>query len=109
MRNFKKLFAALIALVLVVGMLPFGTLAETHSETHSFTVPTAEAAGNDEPLIKVGTISDAHVDYTLQDNQPYIRPTFIKALDTLKKEGIDVLLVGGDMVSGNGAGRDGDR
>ena len=108
MSNFKKIFAALIALVLVVGMLPFGTLAETHVETHSVTLPTTEAGGADEPLIKVGTISDAHVDYKIQDNQPYVRQTFIKALDVLKAEGIDVLLVGGDMVSGNEDGR-GDR
>ncbi|MBQ7779670.1 MAG: metallophosphoesterase [Clostridia bacterium] len=108
MSNFKKIFAALIALVLVVGMLPFGTLAETHVETHSYTLPTAEASGAETPLIKIGAISDSHVDYTLQDNDPYMRPTFIKAMDVLKAEGIDLLVVGGDMVSGNEAGQ-GDR
>ena len=37
MSNFKKIFAALIALVLVVGMLPFGTLAEAVFSQNEFT------------------------------------------------------------------------
>ncbi len=97
----KRIFAALVSVVLVIGMIPFGALAEKVSE-HTFTVPTAGAsASSDEPLITVGTISDGHVDYGLQNSDPYIRSSYIKAMNALKAEGVDIVLDGGDMVSDN--------
>ncbi len=101
MSIFKKLLTALIATVLVVGMIPMGAMAETFTETHVFTIPTASAGGSDEPLIKIGTISDSHTDYGLQNKAPYIRPAYITAINALKAEGIDILLHGGDITSDN--------
>ncbi len=101
MVNFKRIITAIVAAVLIFGMLPFGAMAEAYSEGLTFTVPTAEADGGDKPLITVGTISDPHADYNLQNKDPYIRQSFITAMDTLKAEGIDLLLVGGDMTSDN--------
>ncbi len=100
MAHFKKIVTVMIAVMLVIGMLPMGAMAQTYSET--FTVPTAKAGnGSDKPLITIGTISDPHADYKLQDKKPYIRQAFITAMDALKAEEIDLLLVGGDMVSDN--------
>ncbi len=102
MSNFKRIITTIIAALLVLGMLPTFASAEEYTAEYTFTVPTAEAeSGADEPLIVVGTISDPHTDYNLQGKDPYIRPTFITAMDTLKAEGVDVLLVGGDMTSDN--------
>ncbi len=53
------------------------------------------------PLLVIGAISDPHTDYGLQGNDPYIRPAYITALKTLKKEGADLILVGGDITSDN--------
>ncbi len=102
MTAFKKILTTIIAAVLVFGMIPMGAFAQTYSEAYTFTIPTVEA-GNDEeePLITIGTISDPHTDYKLQNKKPYIREAFITAMDALKKEGIDLLLVGGDMTSDN--------
>ena len=101
MSNFKKIFSVLFAVILAIGMLPIGTMAEAHSE-HSFTIPTSQAgSSSDEPLITIGTISDVHVDYGLQGVDPYVRQAFKTAMNTLKNEKIDVLLVGGDMTSDN--------
>ena len=55
----------------------------------------------EEPLLVIGAVSDPHTDYGLQTIDPYIRPAYITALKTLKKEGIDLLLVGGDITSDN--------
>ncbi len=87
MFNFKRFFIAIIAAALVFGAVPFSA--------------SAKEKGDDEPLIVVGTIADPHTDYKLQDKKPYIRTSFITAMDALKAEGIDLLLVGGDMVSDN--------
>ncbi len=102
MSKFKRILTAIIAAVLVFGMIPMGAFAQTYGEVYTFTIPTAEA-GNDEeePLIKIGTISDTHVDYNIQNKKPYIRNAFIKAVNVLKGEEIDLFLVGGDMTSDN--------
>ncbi len=97
----KRIFAALLSIVLVIGMIPFGALAEGVTE-HTHTVPTVGAsASSDKPLITVGTIADGHVDYGIQNSDPYIRSSYIKAMNALKAEGVDIILDGGDMVSDN--------
>ena len=97
----KRILAALFSIVLVIGMIPFGTFAEKVSE-HTYTVPTVGAsASSDKPLITVGTIADGHVDYGLQNSDPYLRSSYIKAMNALKAEGVDIILDGGDMVSDN--------
>ncbi len=97
----KRIFAVLFSIVLVIGMMPFSMLAENVTE-HSFTVPTAGAsASSDKPLITIGTVSDGHVDYGLQNSDPYIRSSYIKAMNALKAEGVDIILDGGDMLSDN--------
>ncbi|MBQ7779673.1 MAG: metallophosphoesterase [Clostridia bacterium] len=97
----KRILAALFSIVLVIGMIPFGALAEKVSE-HTYTVPTVGAsASSEKPLITVGTIADGHVDYGIQNNDPYIRSSYIKAMNALKAEGVDIVLDGGDMVSDN--------
>ncbi len=99
--NFKKILASLLSVILIIGVIPGAVLAgETHE--HIITVPTANASGSsDMPLIKIGTISDSHTDYGLQNSSPYIRTSYITALNALKAEGIDVLLHGGDITSDN--------
>ncbi len=99
MFNFRKIFTAVIAAALVFGMIPTGALAETNTESYTFTLPAAEAG--EEPLIKIGAISDSHVDYNIQNKEPYMRNSFITATNVLKGENIDLLLVGGDMTSDN--------
>lgn len=102
MIRFKNILAAVIAVMLTLGMLPMSAMAQTCSETFTFTVPTSEAGnGEDQPLITIGTISDPHTDYKLQNKKPFIREAFITAMEALKEEGIDLLLVGGDMTSDN--------
>ena len=97
----KRILAALFSIVLVIGMIPFGALAENVSE-HTYTVPTVGAsASSDKPLITVGTIADGHVDYGLQNSDPYLRSSYIKAMNALKAEGVDIILDGGDMLSDN--------
>lgn len=101
----KRILSALFSAVLVIGMIPFGALAENVAE-HTYTVPTAEASSSsDKPLIVVGTVSDGHADYGLQNSDPYIRKSYITAMNTLKAAGADIILDGGDMVSGNEFGR----
>ena len=92
MIRFKNIVTVLIAVMLVIGMLPMSAAAETGTETNN---------GADKPLITIGTISDPHTDYKLQNKKPYIRQAFITAMDALEKEGIDLLLVGGDITSDN--------
>ncbi len=87
MFDFKRFLTAIIAAVLIFGALPF--------------CASAEEKGDDEPLIVVGTIADPHVDYGIQNKDPYIRPSYITAMNALKEAGIDLLLVGGDMLSDN--------
>ncbi len=97
----KRIFATLFSTVLVLGMIPFSAFAENVTG-HTFTVPTAGAsATSDEPLITIGTVSDGHVDYGLQNSDPYIRNSYITAMDTLKEAGVDIILDGGDMLSDN--------
>ena len=97
----KRILAALFSIVLVIGMIPFGAQAEKVSE-NTYTVPTAGAsASSDKPLITIGTVSDGHVDYGIQNSDPYIRSSYIKAMNALKAEGVDIILDGGDMVSDN--------
>ncbi len=55
----------------------------------------------EEPLLVIGTISDSHTDYGLQNNNPYIRPAYINGLKTLKQAGVDLVLHGGDITSDN--------
>ncbi len=99
----KRFLASLFALVLILGALPMAAFADqVEISEHSYTIPTANAsAPSDEPLITVGTISDPHTDYGLQNKDPYIRTSYITAMNALKAEGIDVLLVGGDITSDN--------
>ncbi len=97
----KKILAALLCAMLVVGIVPTAVLAEETHE-HTLTLPTAEASGSsDTPLITIGAISDPHVDYGLQNTAPYVRTAFITAMDALKAENPDLILVGGDMTSDN--------
>ena len=97
----KRILAALFSIVLVIGMIPFGAQAEKVSE-NTYTVPTAGAsASSDKPLITIGTVSDGHVDYGIQNSDPYIRSSYIKAMNALKAEGVDIVLDGGDMLSDN--------
>ncbi len=99
MSAFKKILLVLISLTLALGILPTGIAAEELSAT--YTLPTAEAENADEPLITVGAISDPHTDYNIQSKAPYVRKAYITALEKLKAEGIDLLLVGGDITSDN--------
>nr|MBQ7779671.1 metallophosphoesterase [Clostridia bacterium] len=102
MTIFKKILIAMLSAMLIVGMIPMGALAENYTDTYTLTVPTAEAEnGGDELLIKIGTISDSHVDYNIQNKEPYIRNAFITAVNALKGEDLDLFLVGGDMTSDN--------
>ena len=97
----KRILSALFVIVLVIGMIPFAAFAENVSE-HTYTVPTAGAsASSDKPLVTVGTVSDGHVDYGIQNSDPYIRSSYIKAMNALKAEGVDIILDGGDMLSDN--------
>ena len=97
----KRIFALIFSLAFVLSVVPSAIYAENISE-HSFTVPIAGASGaSDKPLITVGTIADGHVDYGLQNNDPYIRSSYIKAMNALKAEGVDIILDGGDMTSDN--------
>ncbi len=93
----KRFFAMLFSIALVIGMIPFHAFAKSVS----FDIPTAEAGNTDEPLIIVGAIADPHTDYGLQNKDPYIRTSYITALNALKAEGMDLLLVGGDITSDN--------
>ena len=99
MTTLKKILIGMLAVLLAFGMIPAGVLAEAYSGSYDYNIPTVEAG--DEPLIVIGAISDSHTDYNLQNSEPYIRPAFITAMDVLKAEGIDLLLVGGDMTSDN--------
>ena len=101
MTIFKKILIAMLSVMLIVGMIPMGTLAESYTDSYTVTVPTAEAENDDELLIKIGTISDSHVDYNIQNKEPYIRNAFITAVNALKGEDLDIFLVGGDMTSDN--------
>lgn len=100
----KRILAALFSVMLVIGMMPFGAFAESTFE-HTHTLPAAGASSSDKPLITIGTIADGHADYGIQDSEPYIRNSYIKAMNALKAEGVDIVLDGGDMVSGNQAGK----
>ena len=73
MFNFKKILAALTAIMLVIGMLPFGAFAEN----------VGAKASEDDLLIRIGTVSDSHVDYNIQNKEPYIRNAFVKAVNAL--------------------------
>ncbi len=86
MNIFKKTITAMLAVIMIIGMIPSAVFAES---------------GDDELLIKIGTISDSHVDYNIQNKEPYIRTAFITAVNALKEEEIDIFLVGGDMTSDN--------
>lgn len=101
MTTFKKILIAMLSAMLIIGMIPMGALAESYTDSYTLTVPTAEAQDGDELLIKIGTISDPHVDYNIQNKEPYIRNAFITATNALKEENIDIFLVGGDMTSDN--------
>ncbi len=54
-----------------------------------------------EPLLVIGAISDLHIDYNIQNQNPPIRQSTIKACSELAEENLDVLLVGGDITSNN--------
>ncbi len=55
-----------------------------------------------EPLFTLACVSDLHIDYGIQNNDPPIRPSTIVAMDAIKKlGGADAMIVGGDVVSGN--------
>ncbi len=101
----RKILTAVLAAILVLGILPLGPLSGLFNDNYSFKV-SAEENVEDEPLIVVGTIGDPHADYGLQNVEPYIRTSYITAMDALKAEGIDLLLVGGDMTSDNESGSD---
>ena len=61
--------------------------------------------GDNEPIYRVACFSDLHIDYNLQNQNPPIRPATIKAVEALKDlGGADVMIVGGDTVSGNDKG-----
>ncbi len=87
MISIKKIISTLLTAVLLLGMIQGTVFADT--------------ADADEPLITIGTISDPHTDYNLQKKKPYIRKSYVTALEALKKEGIDLLMVGGDITSDN--------
>ncbi len=55
-----------------------------------------------DPLLKIACITDLHADYGLQSKDPYIRNSVINALNQIKKENADILLIGGDNTSDNG-------
>lgn len=99
----RKILTAVLAAILVIGMLPLGPLSGLFSDNYSFKV-SAEESVEEEPLIVVGTIGDPHADYGLENEEPYIRTSYITAMNALKAEGIDLLLVGGDMTSDNESG-----
>ncbi len=96
----KRFFSMLFSIVLVIGIMPFHAFAETVT-SNTYTIPTAETENADEPLIIVGAISDGHADYGLQNKDPYIRTSYITALNALKAEGVDIILDGGDITSDN--------
>ncbi len=99
----RKILTAVLAAILVIGILPLGPLSGLFNDVHSFKVSAQETAEEEKPLITIGTIGDPHTDYGLQDVEPYIRTSYITAMEALKAEGIDLLLVGGDMTSDNEA------
>ncbi len=100
----KKILTAVLAVVLVIGMFPFGALTGLFGAKGGLKVSAQENIGDDVPLLTIGTIGDPHTDYNLQNVDPYIRTSYITAMDALKAEDIDLLLVGGDMTSDNEAG-----
>ncbi|MBQ8253963.1 MAG: metallophosphoesterase, partial [Clostridia bacterium] len=101
----KKILSAVLAAVLVIGMLPLGSLIGLFSDS-GLKVSAQENTNAEKPLLTIGTIGDPHTDYGLQNVDPYIRTAYITAMNALEAEGIDLLLVGGDMTSDNEAKTD---
>ena len=69
-------------------------------------LPDTAQAASDEPIMRIALFSDLHVEYNLQQNDKPMRMSTAKSVQYLRQltddEGVDVVLVGGDMSGGRG-------
>lgn len=69
------------------------------------TMDTDVEEPREEPLYTIAAFTDMHIDYDIEDLDDVIRPKTQEALDLIKeKENPDMVLVGGDTLSGNAGG-----
>lgn len=68
---------------------------------------TAAAAETEKPLMRIAMFSDLHVEYDLQSMEKPIRNSIVNAIDYAMEltddEGVDLVLVGGDMTGSRGS------
>jgi len=94
----KKVFKLCLT-VLLIGIFAAGFLFNPET--------AAVAAETEEPLMRIAMFADLHVEYDLQSMAKPIRNSIAKAIRYAKEltegEGVDVVLVGGDMTGSRGS------